>query len=865
MEFSPEQKKVIENFSDNILLLARAGAGKTFTVANRVAEAIRRGYKPEEILCLTFTVKAAGEIKDAVKAQTDAAVSVFTIHGFCYEIIKRYARLTGAIREPEVADEVDSGELLYTVLREYIDFGYYKTPDDYPMLGEKQLASIMSAIKRERIKQGYSFFSEDGYGRAISKLFDNPLFENSFTTKKYGVKVVDYSLMRLLQEQYGPEFCVRYQRMMQGSDLMDFDDLIFCAKEVVEQGFCPEYKIIIVDEMQDTSDLEYSVARSLFGGALVLLCGDPFQTIYTWRGSDPNGIMEDFKKNFNAKTVVLSGNRRSSALLSYAGNYYLAKTFDGFKEPEKPDFGNSEKIEVIGEDGAKEEVKKIMEIVDGFDGEKSDICVMARSNRYIADVYRIAEEINRGLPTEKRINFFTADGDYQFYKKPVVKDFLAFLRLLINPNDEISYERVAKKYLGITRNKMSQVRDYAITGITTGSLLSRDTYEKGDNFYSLIEAMKQGNVVVYDTETTGLDVAEDEIIQISAMKIGQSGEAMRFSAAVLKGDEPKFSSFVIPEREISEGAVATHGYSLEYIKANGAREKSEVLREFADFIRGAVLVGHNSAEFDDKILLRELSECGIKAEIKAFYDTLDIARAYSSDLPDKKLSTICERFGIENERAHDAMADVAATAKCLIAYYKQYIYPSEKDRRKLLGLLRNTFEPFYEDRKEMLAILYEKDPKKLVRYIDGKYGILAARGRPSDRASANDLYFALKGMEDAKDPRQWLTAFLSSASLSGSQMDIMIKKFGKVPLITVHQSKGCEFDTVILAGAGERDIPSYGARLSGEEDEEKRIFYVALTRAKRKFILTYRAKDGNYDRTYSPYVDNLPLCAVKFL
>ena len=94
----------------------------------------------------------------------------------------------------------------------------------------------------------------------------------------------------------------------------------------------------------------------------------------------------------------------------------------------------------------------------------------------------------------------------------------------------------------------------------------------------------------------------------------------------------------------------------------------------------------------------------------------------------------------------------------------------------------------------------------------------------------------LKGIESSDDKALKLRSFLSDAALSGSQMDVIIKKHGKIPLITVHQSKGCEFDTVILVGASENEMPSYGARLSGDEEEEKRIFYVALSRAKTRFM-----------------------------
>ena len=168
--------------------------------------------------------------------------------------------------------------------------------------------------------------------------------------------------------------------------------------------------------------------------------------------------------------------------------------------------------------------------------------------------------------------------------------------------------------------------------------------------------------------------------------------------------------------------------------------------------------------------------------------------------------------------------------------------------------------------KEMLA---RGEIMPLIKLIDANYGLLKRNSRTADRESANDLYRALKYIEDGIDREIMLRAFLSDTALSGSQLDVIIKKHGKIPLITVHQSKGCEFDLVILAGAGENELPSYGAKQSGSEEEEKRIFYVALSRARRKFVITYPSKSVSgqnvYERLPSPYIKRLPQSAVNFI
>ena len=169
----------------------------------------------------------------------------------------------------------------------------------------------------------------------------------------------------------------------------------------------------------------------------------------------------------------------------------------------------------------------------------------------------------------------------------------------------------------------------------------------------------------------------------------------------------------------------------------------------------------------------------------------------------------------------------------------------------------------------MKEMLFSGEMLKLIKFIDEKFGVLKRNSRMADRESANDLYRVLNAIEKGEDRVLKIRSFLSDAALSGSQMDVIIKKHGKIPLITVHQSKGCEFETVILVGASENEIPSYGARLSGDEEEEKRVFYVALSRAKSKFIVTYPSKkiygQNVYDRFVTPYVTRLPRETVEII
>ena len=210
---SAEQKRAVDIFDKNSLLLAPAGTGKTFTLAHKVAEAIKRGIKPEEILLLTFTVKARDEIKEDVFTYAgERAVNAYTVHGFCFEIIKEYSykkRVAGGLT---VADETDTGELIKS-LADAMIAEKTELADKLTILPEKQLSRIVSLIKYERDKLGFSYSSKDGYGAAIASLINSGEYIDAFSFRKSGAQITDYNFYNLLKTR-GNEFCLRYADLL---------------------------------------------------------------------------------------------------------------------------------------------------------------------------------------------------------------------------------------------------------------------------------------------------------------------------------------------------------------------------------------------------------------------------------------------------------------------------------------------------------------------------------------------------------------------------------------------------------------------------------------------------------------------------
>ena len=261
-------------------------------------------------------------------------------------------------------------------------------------------------------------------------------------------------------------------------------------------------------------------------------------------------------------------------------------------------------------------------------------------------------------------------------------------------------------------------------------------------------------------------------MQISAIKFGKSGE------------KEEFNLFVIPEKEISSGALATHGYDLNYIKSHGGVSINEAIRRFADFSEGCVLVGHNSNAFDDILLKRLAVKEKIELIVRAYYDTLVIAKTFFKNEKNYKLSTLCEKFGVVNDRAHDAFSDVTATKDCLKIMLDGYIVPSASVRQNVVRSNLADFKPLYENLKR-----FKVDVFSLIKEISATYSLITPETPKADREAANDLYAEIKDVGAAEYPVLALGEYLSDTALSGSKLDSVIKKLKKVPLITVHQSK----------------------------------------------------------------------------
>ena len=875
-----EQLRVIENLDENIILFASAGTGKTFTVAKRAAQIIRLGRaKPNEILCMTFTVKACEEMREDISryaGQSAGEVEIRTIHGFCYQMMREEnRRKSDKYSEAIVCDEVDAEELLQSILSSQFALWESGKPALSKMEQETDLAetrfeifnkkgtlrNFVSALKH--IREEEDFYSEneaEDYQKAFrflqSRRTEQCAALTALSTKRGG-QVCDHEFLAAMTKHAG-KLVFAYNDLLKQSNRVDYDDLILFAvralkDEETRARWAKRYRYIIVDEMQDTSLLEYSVLTKIFGKNNVMMCGDFFQSIYGWRGSKPEYVLENFIQQYAARVYMFSQNYRSTKTLTAATFGYLRATYPdlvGKYCPENVRMHSEiegEKILCVGFDNRREEGYQIYKYIRKCAAENLSVCVLARSNFYLSALLEAFEDCNREYALEERISFFTAEEDAQFYKRTVVKDVLAVLKLLLNKTDRISMERITEKYVRLVGGKTVEwLRLQNRVGASIVSFLDKQTYEYEDPYHVFVEAFQKGEIVVYDTETTGLDLDKDEMVQLAAIRINAAGQVT-----------DTFERMIIPTVPIGDGAYQTHGFDLNYIKAHGGVTAKEALTDFSAFVKGATLVGHNSFRFDAPLIKRQLKDNGLPPlDIRAEYDTLTIAKQFHAELPDFRLSTLCEKYGIINEAAHNAYGDIVATGKVLCRMAIEDVIPTALERRNVCAKHKEKFAKLYTFLSDLYQRMETETPSAILRAVVEALGIESKCKTDADKRALVDLAAHFRAA-NAEDSESFLRAFIAKADLSGNRTDLLIEREKRIPLLTAHQAKGCEFDVVIVAGADNRNFPNFYAQSERDEGEEK-VFYVAISRAKKRLVLT-RALWNGRDKLYpSPYVEKIP-------
>lgn len=841
--FNKKQQQVINELNQNILLSAGAGTGKTNVLSYRVANILNKNRaNADEILCLTFTNKACRELKNRITSQLDFEtankITIRTIHGFAYQVITTTAKKAQTIfKEFVIFDDEDQKTLIR------------QTIANFPKARALDIQYIVNCI--EQLKQERALkhiYTEDIEADYTTIYHQHLKFNKTFNQQQ------NDNLTKFFQFD-GLNIIINYELALQQMHGLDYKDLIANAYRLFQdENICSSwrkrYKCIMIDEMQDTSSFEYTMLEKLFPANNIMLCGDEFQTIYEWRGSNPQKILTAFTKKYNPLIINFNENYRSTKLLLEMAYNTLINLF--CKETILHSYAKNllsksselgHKIELKQANSLANEAQWIFQnIVNLLPLVKTptQIAILVRQNNYLQNLtlhLNYLTNIYNQKNQEAPIHFIQIDN-IRFFKRQEIKDVLSIMKYLINPNDYLSLQRILINLIpniGIRTIKQISSTEYLQNGLRLSDFINANFQNPNyEPFSDLISAYLSKDIIVFDIEGTGTDIFADNIIQLSAIKIRKGKKIAEFNR-YLKSDKPVGDSEKV------------HHISDEYLQTHGENPKL-VLQEFCQFIQDAIITGHNIRGYDMDILNQNLLKHNLKPVdfSNINFDTLDLVRRFYPNLPNHKLEFLSNHFQFETKSNHNSLDDVFATWELLHKLLEDKIIPTAKKRSELINKQKNKFIHVAQIFQKLHSILndnllLENLITQIVKEFDlvNIYKANATQDGAVRLENIRNLFRLAKAELNSHRGTNGIKELLQYASLSNTDLDALTSSHPKIPIITIHQAKGLEFDYEFLAGMNDDIFPSYFSTRNGSiTEEEKRLFYVAITRAKKALFLS---------------------------
>lgn len=452
-----EQYEAVTHTDGPLLILAGAGTGKTNTLAHKVAYLIEKGVPPYAILLLTFTNKAAGEMKERVNRIVEDnkgnKVTACTFHSFCTMILRQYAKHIGFTGNFTIINESDDADIINLIKSE--------NKSMYDVKGFPSGSNISAIIS-------------NAVNRSISLATSIKEYYSSFTP--FTDKIID--------------IYKKYMVYKNKKDMMNYDDLLLYARallqkhDVLRNMISDAYSYIMVDEYQDTNRLQFDIIKLLrVNNKNITVVGDDMQSLYGFRGATIDNILmfPEFYKKYNCKIIKLVQNYRSTKEILDLSNNVCNKTTEGFKKTLKSADGKrGDKPYVVDIYSQYEEAQYVLNLIKDListGAEYKDICILERKALLSTQLELMLDTEN--IPFKKY-------GGTKFLESNDVRDIIAYMRVIKNYTDELSWFRILKnhRWIGDVNSRLVS-KDCSVNGHK--ALLS-DTY-KNKKYYTELHAL----------------------------------------------------------------------------------------------------------------------------------------------------------------------------------------------------------------------------------------------------------------------------------------------------------------------------------------------------------------------------------------
>lgn len=739
------QREAVLTTEGPLLVLAGAGSGKTRVLTFRIAHMLGDlGVKPWQVLAITFTNKAAAEMRERLAALIPSGTRgmwVCTFHAMCVRMLREDADLLGYTGQFTIYDDDDSKRMVRDIMQ---------------ALGIEQKQFPINMIRSKISSAKNAMIGPED----MLKSADSP------------------------NDKKAAQVYLELERRLRAANAMDFDDLLVRTLELLRtrpevlDKYQERFRYISVDEYQDTNHVQYEIANLLAAKYQnLMVVGDDDQSIYSWRGADITNIL-DFEKDFkNCKTVKLEQNYRSTGHILSAANAVVRHNSQRKDKRLFTAEGDGEKIQAFQASDERDEGRWIAGEIEKLHSKGTsydDIAVFYRTNaqsRILEDMF-----LRAGVP-------YKIVGGTRFFDRAEIRDVMAYLKMIVNPADEMSVKRVIN----------TPRRGIGSTSIQKIEQLARD------NRCSFFQACEIA------TAETGM-----------------------FSAKVRNG----LSSFVSLVREgrrmdgelkdVVEMIVDKTGL-LQAFRAEGTMESESRAENIQEFLGVAAEFEETHEDIEGTLeSLEELRAAGV-ADVPAGAEPEPVV--VSAPAPEPGPSAPASSFealvGARDAAGSNPLDSLAAPA----------LSPQDALAAAIAGNA-------YAAPTELPAGAVHADE------IERTYGPLTCKALPA--------------------LMEWLAL--------RSDLDSLAGETHAITMMTIHSAKGLEFPAVFVAGMEEGIFPHVhdfgGSDDPGKLEEERRLAYVAITRARKRLFLTYAATRRTYGSTSanprSRFLNEIPFEDIEF-
>ena len=742
---NPAQREAVLTTEGPLLVLAGAGSGKTRVLTFRIAHMLGDlGVKPWQILAITFTNKAAAEMRERLAALIPSGTRgmwVCTFHAMCVRMLREDADLLGYTGQFTIYDDDDSKRMVRDIMQ---------------ALGIEQKQFPINMIRSKISSAKNAMIGPED----MLKSADSP------------------------NDKKAAQVYMELERRLRAANAMDFDDLLVRTLELLRtrpevlDKYQERFRYISVDEYQDTNHVQYEIANLLAAKYQnLMVVGDDDQSIYSWRGADITNIL-DFEKDFkNCKTVKLEQNYRSTGHILSAANAVVRHNSQRKDKRLFTAEGDGEKIQAFQASDERDEGRWIAGEIEKLHSKGTsydDIAVFYRTNaqsRILEDMF-----LRAGVP-------YKIVGGTRFFDRAEIRDVMAYLKMIVNPADEMSVKRVIN----------TPRRGIGSTSIQKVEQLARD------NRCSFFQAC-----------------------EIACAETGM------FSAKVRNG----LSSFVALVREgrrmdgelkdVVEMIVDKTGL-LQAFRAEGTMESESRAENIQEFLGVAAEFEETHEDIEGTLeSLEELRAAGV-ADVPAGVEPEPVV--VSAPAPEPGPSAPASSFealvGARDAAGSNPLDSLAAPA----------LSPQDALAAAIAGNA-------YAAPTELPAGAVHAGE------IERTYGPLTCKALPA--------------------LMEWLAL--------RSDLDSLAGETHAITMMTIHSAKGLEFPAVFVAGMEEGIFPHVhdfgGSDDPGKLEEERRLAYVAITRARKRLFLTYAATRRTYGSTSanprSRFLNEIPFEDIEF-